>query len=84
MPLNIKDPATEKSVRELAAVTGETVTAAVRKAAEERLQRVRSEHAGRSLATEILEIGMRCAALPDLDQRSTDEILGYDEAGLPS
>jgi antitoxin VapB len=52
MPLNIKDPATEKSVRKLAA--------------------------------EILEIGMRCAALPDLDQRGADEILGYDEAGLPS
>lgn len=84
MPLNIKDPATEKSVRELAAVTGETVTAAVRRAAEERLQRVRREHAGRSLAADILEIGRRCAALPDLDRRSADEILGYDEAGLPS
>jgi antitoxin VapB len=84
MPLNIKDPKTEKSVRELAAVTGETVTAAVRRAAEERLQRVRREHAGRSLAAEILEIGRRCAALPDLDKRSADEILGYDEAGLPS
>ena len=84
MPLNIKDPATEKSVRELAAVTGETVTAAVRRAAEERLQRVRREHAGRSLAAEILEICRRCAALPDLDRRSADEILGYDEAGFPS
>ncbi|HEY8872649.1 MAG TPA: type II toxin-antitoxin system VapB family antitoxin [Stellaceae bacterium] len=84
MPLNIKDPATEKSVRELAAVTGETVTAAVRRAAEERLQRVRREHAGRSLAADILKIGRRCAALPDLDRRTADEILGYDEAGLPS
>ena len=57
MPLNIKDPATEKSVRELALLTGETVTTAVRRAAEERLLRVRRERAGRSLATEILEIG---------------------------
>ena len=68
MSLNIKDPATEKSVRELAAVTGETVTAAVRRVAEERLQRVRREHAGRSLAAEILEIGKRCAALPDIER----------------
>jgi hypothetical protein len=30
MPLNIKDPATEKSVRELAALTGETVLAGSR------------------------------------------------------
>jgi len=83
MPLNIKDPATEKSVRELALLTGETVTTAVRRAAGERLLRVRRERAGRSLATEILEIGRRCAALPDLDTRPADEILGYDENGLP-
>ena len=84
MPLNIKDAATEKTVRELAAVTGETVTAAVRRAAEERLERVRQQQAGRSLAADILEIGRRCAALPDRDDRTADEILGYDDRGLPS
>ena len=75
MPLNIKDPATEKFVRELAAAAGKSVTTAVRRAAEERLQRVRRQQSGRSLAAEILEIGRRCAALPDLDARSADEIL---------
>jgi len=83
VPLNIKDPATEKSVRELAALTGETVTTAVRRAAEERLLRVRRGQTGRSLAAEIMEIGKRCASLPDLDTRTADEILGYDEHGLP-
>jgi antitoxin VapB len=83
MSLNIKDPATEKSVRELALLTGETVTTAIRRAAEERLLRVRHDRAGRSLAAEILEIGRRCASLPDLDTRPADEILGYDEHGLP-
>ncbi len=84
MALNIKDPVTEKSVRELASATGETVTMAVRKAAEERLARVRRERPGGGLAAEIMEIGRRCAALPDLDTRNADEILGYDEWGLPS
>ena len=84
MALNIKDPATEKSVRELAALTGETVTAAIRRAAEERLQRVRRQRTGRRLADEILEIGQRCAALPDQDLRTSDEIIGYDEHGLAS
>ena len=56
MPLNIKDRATEQSVRELAVLTGETVTTAVRRAAEERLQRVRRARAGASLAAELLEI----------------------------
>jgi antitoxin VapB len=84
MALNIKDPETERSVRELAAMTGETVTAAVRRAAEERLARLQRNRSGRSLAEEILEIGRRCAALPDRDRRTAEEILGYDEHGLPS
>jgi antitoxin VapB len=84
MPLNIKDPATEKAVRQLAALTGETVTTAVHRAAEERLRRVRRQKGGRSLAAEILEIAARCAALPDRDQRTPEEILGYDSQGLPT
>jgi antitoxin VapB len=84
MPLNIKDESTERAVRELAALTGETVTTTVRRAAEERLQRVRRGRAGGSLAAELLAIGQRCAALPDIDQRTPDEILGYDEHGLPA
>ena len=83
MPPNIKDPAAERSVRELAAITGETVATAVRRAAEERLQRVRRARGGRNLAAEILEIGRRCASLPDLDTRSADAILGYNAHGLP-
>ena len=38
----------------------------------------------RGLAAEIMEIGKRCAALPDIDRRTAEEILGYDENGLPS
>lgn len=83
MPLNIKDPVTEKVVRELAAVTGDSITLAVRKAAAEKLRRVVRNRSGRSLAAELLEIGARCAALPDLDTRNPEEILGYDEHGLP-
>lgn len=83
MPLNIKDPTTEKYVRELAAATGEGVTVAVRRAAQERLQRVLRERSGRRLSAELLEIGNRCAAMPDLDPRSAEDILGYDEHGLP-
>ena len=84
MALNIKDPKTEQTVCELARATGETLTVAVRRAAEERLQRVRQAQSARRLAEEIMEIGRHCAALPDFDTRSADEILGYDEDGLPT
>jgi plasmid stability protein len=32
----------------------------------------------------LKEISRQCAALPDLDQRSPEEIIGYDERGLPA
>jgi antitoxin VapB len=83
VPLTINDPAIQKLVRDLAAFAGESITVAVRRAAEERLRRLRGQRSGRGLAPEILEIGRRCAALPDLEKRTADEILGYDEKGLP-
>jgi antitoxin VapB len=84
MPLIIEDIATERIARELAEATGETIEEAVRVAAEERLQRLRRHRSDWGLAEEIMEIGRRCAALPDLDTRSAEEILGYDESGLPA
>ena len=84
MPLNIKSQAAEDAVRALAALTGESVTIAVQRAAEERLSRLRRTKPRGDLASELLDIGRRCAALPDLDNRTPDEILGYDEHGLPN
>jgi antitoxin VapB len=83
MAPNIEDPATEKSVREWTMITGETVTTAVRRAAEERRQRLRRQRSAPRLAEELMAIGKRCAALPDLDQREAAAILGYDEHGPP-
>jgi antitoxin VapB len=83
MALNIKDPAAERSARDLSAATGEGLTLAVRRAVEERLARVRRDRGGRDLAADLLSIGAHCAALPDLDTRSPEEILGYDDDGLP-
>jgi antitoxin VapB len=84
MALNIKDAQTEKAIRDLAAATGEGLTAAVKGAVEEKLRRVRRHSGGRGLRDEILAIGAHCASLPVLDDRTADEILGYDENGLPN
>ncbi len=83
MPLNIKHPEAGKLARELAKRTGESITAAVINALRERLAREEGRTSIPELKDEILAIGKRCAALPDLDQRSADEILGYDEHGEP-
>ena len=82
MALNIKHPEADRLARELAARTGETITQAVLNALRERLKREGAK-SPLSLKDEIMEISRRCAALSDLDRRSADEIIGYDEHGLP-
>jgi antitoxin VapB len=84
MVLNIKDAETDRLARELAEATGESLTAAVATAVRERLERVRTHPAGRDLAAELDAIALRSAALPVLDERTADEVLGYDAHGLPA
>jgi antitoxin VapB len=84
MPLNIRNPEAEELAAELAKQTGETKTEAVIKALRDRLDRVRRERSKRRLIDELEKIADHCASLPLLDDRSPDEILGYDENGLPS
>ena len=84
MSINIKDPDTDRLARELADATGETITHAVSVAVRDRLERVRAQLRRRRLADELDEIATRCAALPARDTRPEDEILGYDERGIPA
>lgn len=83
MPFSIKNSETDGLARQLAASTGESLTEAVTVALRERLERISARRRHRSLAEELDQIARRCAALPVMDARSTDEILGYDEHGLP-
>ena len=84
MALNIKDGETDRLARELARITGESITVAARVAIAERLQRVRSMYALRANESALREIIDRGRARALLDARPVDEILGYDEHGLPS
>ena len=83
MALNIRNPETEQLATQVAKLAGESKTEAVTKALRDRLARLRRERSNRRLADELDEIAMHCAGLPVLDGRSPDEILGYDENGLP-
>jgi antitoxin VapB len=83
MPLNIRSEETEELANALAKLTGETKTEAVTQAIRERLQRVRQARGKRRLADDLDEIALHCSTLPVLDRRSADEIMGYDENGLP-
>lgn len=83
MALSVKHPEADRLAREVASRTGETLTTAVVIALRERLARLRRRPRRRRLRDELREIARRCAELPTLDDRSADDILGYDDRGLP-
>jgi antitoxin VapB len=82
--LNIKDAETDRLARQLAAATGETLTDASLNAIRERLARQQQKRPMPRSAKEILkEARQRLARVPLRDKRTPDQILGYDETGLP-
>lgn len=85
MALSLKNPETERLARDLAATTGETVTAAVTAALQERLDRVGSDGDRRALLRERLaRLGADTAARwpPEAAGVDPGEDL-WDERGLP-
>jgi antitoxin VapB len=84
MPISIKDPETERLVRDLAKRTGESITIATKRAIEERLHRVSGTRRKTQLLEDLAAIRERCAQLPVLDNREAESILGYERDGLPS
>jgi antitoxin VapB len=83
MPLSIKNEETERLARQVAETTGESLTDAIRHSLEERLARLRRRGSADAQAERLHAIVRRVAALPDLDPRTPDQILGYNEHGLP-
>lgn len=83
MALSIKDSETERLARQVARETRESLTQAIRQSLRERLERLRRKSRTRLKREKLNDILRRIDALPDLDTRPADEILGYDDRGLP-
>jgi antitoxin VapB len=85
MALNIKDPGTDALAREVAEMAGETITEAVNKSLRERKERLeKSKRKPGELAALLLEIGESLRREPPDMRLTEDEILGYDENGIPT
>ena len=82
MALNIKDTEADRLARALAAKTGETLTQTVIEALRQRLKRETAK-APVSLKDEIMAISRRCTGLVRRTGRKPDDIIGYDDHGLP-
>ncbi|MEK7862986.1 MAG: type II toxin-antitoxin system VapB family antitoxin [Chloroflexota bacterium] len=83
MALSIRNRRVERLARDLARRSGENMTRAIERSLEERLARLRPEKEKLALSRKIRRIVRSISGLPDLDTRTADEILGYDEHGLP-
>ena len=83
MALSIKDPETERLARSLARLTGENITTATRRAIEERLRRLGGPSRKAVLLEDMAEIRRRWREMAVVDDRTPEEILGYDAHGLP-
>jgi len=86
MGIIVKNPNTERKIRKLAARTGESLTAAIDHAVDERLERLGPQkRKGRVNRKRLAELFAYFDSLPKINEHLTDnEIIGYDENGLPT
>ena len=84
MSLNIKNEETCELARELATLTGESMTGAITVALRERLERERHERSVESRVQELQSIARRCAQLlKDGPSAVEHDDYLYGEDGLP-
>ena len=82
MSLNVKDPDAHRLAQVIAQATGETITCAVIRALEERLERIGKRAQPETLASDIRAIAKR--ASPHIKKPYVDHAdFLYDERGLP-
>jgi antitoxin VapB len=82
MALSIKSDEADQLARQLATENGETLTEAVLIALRERLDREHARHAA-SMRARLARLAADVAAMRVADNRAPEEIVGYDDTGLP-
>ena len=85
MSILINKPSTEAKIRELAVRTGEDIAEAIERAVDERLARLETgKHKGRIDRSRLAELRAYFDSLPKTNELLSDEeIIGYDQLGLP-
>jgi antitoxin VapB len=85
MPLNIKNDDIHERAKQLAVIINSSITEAVDIAIREALERrrYRYEKKERSMIDELTEIAEQTASFPVYDRREPDEIIGYNDEGVP-
>jgi antitoxin VapB len=79
MALNIKSLEVDRLARELARRRNKPITTVIIEALRCELTREKGRARPPGMADRLMTIGARYAKLPELDHRTDDEILGYDD-----
>jgi antitoxin VapB len=82
MALSIKTDEADRLARELAALTHESLTTAVTTALRERLQRLQ-ERRRADIVFGLERLALEYSELAVTDDRAPEDIIGYDDPGLP-
>ena len=83
MAISIENPETKRLALQVAQETGEPVELAIQRSLQKRLEQLPQRRRAGLVKEKLEEILRRVDALPTLDDRPEDEILGYDREGLP-
>ena len=85
MPLNIKNEDAHRLARKLASLTNSSITEAVTAALQDAVEKAQSRacYSEQRLVSSLDEIAELCSELEILDTRNAEEILGYNERGVP-
>ena len=82
--LNLKDPTTRALAEKVARQHGMTLNGAVKAALQEKLDRDAAAASTDERYARMMAVVEKFRAAPIKDHRTPDEILGYDENGLPT
>ena len=82
MALSIRNPYAEQLAREVSSITKENITQTIIKALENRLENLKGKKTIVDIEQQILLISQRCSTLPELDNRTDEEIMGYNNDGI--
>jgi len=82
MTFSIKDRDADTKIRDLAALTGESITVAVRIAIEQRLRRESSRRRA-GVASRLVELGVALSKQGRRTDEDADGAIGYDAFGCP-
>jgi antitoxin VapB len=85
MALNIKSEVVDRLARDLARLTGKSITQAVEDSLRAELDKAKRQtrRSTQSVKEQLLALGEVIKSMPVRDPRSADEILGYDDNGVP-